>query len=123
MQTSRPYLIRAMYEWIVDNDLTPYILVDAVNEDAIVPEKFIEDDKILLNVSPQATTGLALGNNNIVFDARFSGKPMEVSFPVGAVLAIYAKENGRGMMFSEDEEGGTHPEPDKPGKPNLKLVT
>lgn len=109
MKTSRPYLIRAMHEWIIDCDLTPYALVDANHADVIIPGEYIEDGKILLNVSPGATQNLNLGNEFVLFSARFNGKAMEVSFPVEAVLAIYAKENGRGMMFKGDAfdmEGG-----------------
>lgn len=103
MKTSRPYLIRAMHEWILDCDLTPYALVDANHADVIIPNEYIEDGKILLNVSPGATQNLNLGNDFVLFSARFNGKSMEVSFPVEAVLAIYAKENGRGMMFKGDD--------------------
>ena len=103
MKTSRPYLIRAMHEWIIDSDLTPYALVDANHSDVVIPRDYIEDGKILLNVSPGATQNLNLGNEFVLFSARFNGKAMEVSFPVEAVLAIYAKENGRGMMFKGDE--------------------
>lgn len=103
MKTSRPYLIRAMHEWIIDCDLTPYALVDANHADVIIPVEYVEDGKILLNVSPGATQNLNLGNEFVLFSARFNGKAMEVSFPVEAVLAVYAKENGRGMMFKEDE--------------------
>lgn len=103
MKTSRPYLIRAMHEWIIDCDLTPYALVDANHADVIIPRDYIDDGKILLNVSPGATQNLNLGNEFVIFSARFSGKSMEVSFPVEAVLAVYAKENGRGMMFKDDE--------------------
>jgi stringent starvation protein B len=95
MTPSRPYLIRAMYDWIVDNGLTPYIVVDATMEGVQVPVEYVEDGRIVLNVSPQACRGLHLENDRVVFSARFSG------------LANYAKENGKGMVFSEDEyEGG-----------------
>jgi len=105
MKTSRPYLIRAMHEWIIDCDLTPYALVDANHADVIIPRDYIEDGKILLNVSPGATQNLNLGNEFVIFSARFGGKAMEVSFPVESVLAIYAKENGRGMMFKDEGTG------------------
>ena len=112
MKSSRPYLIRAMHEWIIDCDLTPYALVDANHADVIIPRDYIEDGKILLNVSPGATQNLNLGNEFVIFSARFSGKAMEVSFPVESVLAIYAKENGRGMMFKDEgadlENGQTY---------------
>lgn len=128
MNSSRPYLIRALYEWIIDNNMTPYILVNAMAEGARVPEQFIEDGKIILNISPNATQELILGNQFIEFSARFSGAGMMVSVPSMSVLAIYARENGQGMMFSE-EEGGDEPSPtgpaDGPGegkKPTLTIV-
>jgi stringent starvation protein B len=128
MNSSRPYLIRALYEWIVDNKMTPYILVNAMDEGVRVPEQFIEDGKIVLNTSPNATQGLILANQFIEFSARFSGAEMMVSVPTMSVLAIYARENGQGMMFAE-EEGGDEPTPTSPGdsptegkKPTLTLV-
>lgn len=128
MNSSRPYLIRALYEWIVDNTMTPYLLVNAMDENVRVPEKFIEDGKIVLNVSPNATQQLILGNQFIEFSARFSGSEMMVSVPTMSVLAIYARENGQGMMFAE-EDGGDGPGPDGPDdtppedkKPTLTLV-
>ena len=96
-------MIRAMHEWIVDSGLTPYALVETNHDNVVVPTEFIEDNKILLNVSPNATQNLNLGNEYILFHARFNGVSMEVSFPIDAVMAIYAKENGRGMMFKEDD--------------------
>lgn len=128
MNSSRPYLIRALYEWIVDNTMTPYLLVNAMDENVRVPEKFIEDGKIVLNVSPNATQQLILGNQFIEFSARFSGSEMMISVPTMSVLAIYARENGQGMMFAE-EDGGDGPDPDSPDdtptedkKPTLTLV-
>ena len=96
-------MIRAMHEWIVDSDLTPYALVDASHANVVIPQEYVEDGKILLNVSPGATQNLNLGNDFVLFQARFNGISMEVSFPVDSVIAIYAKENGRGMMFKDDE--------------------
>ena len=128
MNSSRPYLIRALYEWIVDNDMTPYILVDAMAEGVRVPEQFIEDGKIVLNINQSATQDLILGNQLIEFSARFSGAEMVVSVPTMSVLAIYSRENGQGMMFAE-EEGGDEPSPTSPGdgptegkKPTLTIV-
>ncbi len=114
MVSSRPYLIRAMHEWIIDSDLTPYVLVDANYQDVVIPLEYVEDGKILLNISPGATQHLNLGNEFVIFSARFSGKAMEVSFPVGAALAVYAKENGRGMMFNTDGSDDSPP-PSGPG--------
>lgn len=107
MRPSRPYMIRAMHEWIIDSELTPYALVDATHANVVIPTEYVEDGKILLNVSPSATQNLNLGNEFILFHARFHGVSMEVSFPIDAVMAIYAKENGRGMMFKDDESTAT----------------
>ncbi len=124
MTPNQPYLLRAIYEWIVDNEMTPYLLVNAENDYAHVPRQYVENGKIVLNLSPMAVNTLELGNDYISFNARFAGKAMDVSFPVAAVLAIYAKENGQGMVFNEAEDETPPPEPDpeKPGKPKLKLV-
>ncbi len=111
MTSSRPYLIRALYEWIVDNGFTPYMMVDSTSEDVLVPRAFIENGRIILNISPDATHSLLLGNDSITFNARFSGTAMDVVVPVGSVLAIYAKENGQGMMFGEQDESPTDPQP------------
>lgn len=122
MVSSRPYLIRAMHEWIIASDLTPYVLVDANYKDVVIPIEYVEDGKILLNISPGATQHLNLGNEFIIFSARFSGKAMEVSFPIEAALAVYAKENGRGMMFNtdgtDDEPPPSDPNPDDPVSPD-----
>lgn len=107
MSSSRPYLVRAMYDWVVDNGLTPYVLVDALYDGVAVPEQYIKDGRIVLNVSPKAIHGYHQDNNWILFNGRFSGQPMDVNIPIPAVLAIYAKENGQGMMFDPDEEQST----------------
>lgn len=124
MTPSQPYLVRAIYEWIVDNELTPYVLVNAENDAIHVPRQYVENGKIVLNLGPIAVNNLDMANDYITFNARFGGKAMDVSFPVSSVLAIYAKENGQGMVFneSEDENPPPEPEPDKPGRPSLKLV-
>lgn len=112
MTPSRPYLIRALYEWIVDNGQTPYVLVDAEDEQVVVPRQFVDGGKIVLNINPSAVQNLELGNGFVELDARFSGTPMHVSVPVMSVLAIYARENGKGMVFTEEEGGGDEPPPD-----------
>ncbi|TRX03835.1 ClpXP protease specificity-enhancing factor [Candidatus Methylobacter oryzae] len=125
MTSLKPYLIRSIYEWIIDNSLTPHLLVDAENTSAILPQEFIEDGKIVLNIRPEAIQGLSLGNEEIEFNARFSGKPMHIVTPVTAVLAIYAKENGKGMIFDQEEHDDNEPPPPekKPAaKPNLRIV-
>lgn len=121
LSSSQPYLLRAIYEWIVDNSLTPYILVDASNDDVQVPRQFVENGKIVLNIAPRAVSNLQLSNQQVLFNARFSGQPMEVMLPIHAVLAIYAKENGQGMVFNEGTEP-PEPEPGGPSKPTLRLV-
>lgn len=130
MSSSRPYLIRALYEWIVDNNFTPYMLVDTAAESVLVPRAFVENGRIILNVSPDATHSLILGNDSITFNARFSGAAMDVLIPVGSVLAIYARENGQGMMFGDQEDdpppADTGDDQETPAsqakKPNLKIV-
>ena len=123
MTSSRPYLVRALYEWIVVNDLSPYLLVDATVSGVQAPAEFSIKNKIVFNLAPQSVKDLNLGNETINFNARFSGKSLNIVVPVAAVLAIYAKENGRGMVFSDDDEA-TPPEPSKSdnAKANLKLV-
>lgn len=128
MTSSQPYLIRAIYDWIIDNNFTPYLLVNAENEYAMIPREYVEDGKIVLNINPSAISDLQLGNDYIMFNARFSGKAMEVSIPIIAILAIYARENGQGMMFDENTNNLTPTPPDdntppeKPKKPQLKVV-
>jgi len=119
----KPYLILAVYEWIIDNDLTPYLLVNAEYPNTVIPQQLIEDGKIILNISPQAIQGLSLGNADVTFNARFSGKPMHIIVPISAVLAIYAQENGKGMVFDQDDDGETPPPEKKPpSKPTLRIV-
>jgi stringent starvation protein B len=123
MTSLKPYLIRSIYEWIVDNQLTPHLLVDAENTDAILPQDYIEEGKIVLNIRPEAIQGLTLGNEEIQFNARFSGNPMHIVTPTTAVLAIYAKENGKGMIFDPEEYNDNTPPPDKKHtKPKLRVV-
>lgn len=100
----RPYLLRAMHEWITDNNQTPYIVVDASFEHVEVPREFVEDGKIILNVSYSAANALELGNEWLMFQARFSGRAQSLSMPVQAVLAIYSKETGQGIIFEEEED-------------------
>ena len=128
MTSLKPYLIRSIYEWIVDNNLTPHLLVDADHSAAILPVDFIEDGKIVLNIRPEAIHGLLLGNENVEFNARFSGRPTHIVAPIPAILAIYAKENGKGMVFDPEEENDDNetpppqPEPRVVKKPQLKIV-
>ena len=103
MTSSRPYLLRAMYEWIVDNGMTPYILVDTKNDQVIIPRQFEEDGKIVLNLGPTAVQSLDLGIEAVSFDARFDGSSLDVFVPMEYVLAIYTRENGQGMMFADED--------------------
>lgn len=96
--STRPYLIRALYEWCTDNGLTPYVAV-RVDDSVQVPREYVKDGEIVLNISFDATSALQLGNDYIEFKARFGGKPREILVPVGRVIAIYARENGQGMAF------------------------
>lgn len=99
MTSNKPYFIRALFDWIVDNDLTPHLLVDAMHPDVEVPQEFVNGGRIILNISPKACRGLHLDNDRIIFTAKFSGQTTQISLAPGAVLAVYAKENGRGMEF------------------------
>ena len=98
MTSSRPYLVRAFNEWILDNDCTPYIVVDAGVQGVQVPAEHVANGQIVLNISPGAVRGLVIGNSALEFSARFGGVPMQVFIPLQAVMAIYAKENGEGMV-------------------------
>lgn len=126
MTSNRPYLVRALYEWLVDNELTPYLLVDAAYNGVQVPDNYVEDGRIVLNITPGAVRDLSLGNDLISFSARFGGQPHNIFLPPSAVLGIYARENGKGMLFPEEEgEPEPPPEPSKDGKPSrptLKVV-
>jgi len=110
MTSNRPYLLRAIYDWITDNNLTPYVLVDAAREGVRVPPQVIKNGQVVLNLAMRAVANLDLGNDWISFQARFSGVSHNIHIPVQAVLALYAQENGQGMMFPADE-GGDNPPP------------
>lgn len=125
MTSNRPYLIRAIYEWIIDNGMTPYLLVMADQPGVIVPQDFAEDGKIILNISPTAVHQFEVSDETVSFSARFSGHPMQVVVPVNCASALYARENGQGMVFPE-ETSDQPPEPDPEKKnterPSLKIV-
>lgn len=121
MTSSRPYIIRSLYAWIIDNDATPYLMVDAGYEGTLVPMEYVdESNQIVLNVSPTACQDLSIGNAYIEFSARFSGKSMHVTVPVGAVMGIYARENGQGMIFGQEPGGDLPPQPDGDPSPEDK---
>lgn len=103
MTPRRPYMLRAFYEWLVDNDLTPHLVVSATLPGVRVPEEFVQDGQIILNIAPRAVGNLELGNEAITFNARFGGRPHSVIVPLYAVQAIYARENGAGTMFEPEE--------------------
>jgi stringent starvation protein B len=115
MTSNRPYLVRAMYEWIADNGLTPYLLVDAGVEGVNVPTQAVKDGRVVLNIAGRAVAQLELGNDEVRFMARFSGVSQSVRVPVAAILAIYAQETGQGMMLPQGDEDGTPPPSDGPG--------
>jgi stringent starvation protein B len=122
MSSNRPYLLRAIYDWITDNNLTPYVLVDATREGVRVPPQVVKNGQVVLNLAMRAVANLDLGNEWISFQARFSGVSHAILIPVQAVLALYAQENGQGMMFPAEEGGGTpppspEPPPDDGGAP------
>lgn len=145
MTSSRSYIARALYEWILDNDCTPYILVDAYRRGVEVPQEFVKDGQIVLNISPTAVRALNIGNDYIMFDGRFGGRALTITVPVPALMAIYAQENGQGMVFEaelldeqeevegfedgvsdgvsdEDPDKAPPQPPKKPGRPHLKVV-
>lgn len=102
MTPRRPYLVRAMYEWLLDNQLTPHLAVDADYPGCQVPWQFVQDGQIILNISPSAVTNFTADNDAVQFNARFSGNPHRVIVPMGAILALYARENGAGSMFEPE---------------------
>jgi stringent starvation protein B len=114
MSSNRPYLLRAIYDWISDNDLTPYILVDAAFAGVRVPPQVVKNGQVVLNLATRAVANLDLGNEWINFQARFSGVSQVIQIPVQSVLALYAQENGQGMMFPAEGEGGDTPPPSEP---------
>ena len=105
--STRPYLIRALYEWCTDNGFTPYVAV-AADDSVQVPREYVKDGEIVLNISFDATSSLKLGNEFIEFKARFAGTPREIMVPVGQVLAIFARENGQGMAFPRTSPKATN---------------
>jgi stringent starvation protein B len=106
LSSSKPYLIRALHEWIVDNGLTPYLMVNAEEPGTRVPRQFVKEGQIILNTSPSAVSHLQMTNSFVQFSASFGGTPFEVLMPIASILAIYARENGQGMFFGDDTPGG-----------------
>lgn len=108
-------MLRALYEWILENDCTPYVLVNAMADNVEVPQQFVKNGQIVLNVSPVAVTELNLSNDSMQFNGRFGGIPLDVFVPMSAIMGIYSRENGQGMMF--DPEDDPNPEPPKKNGP------
>ncbi len=107
--TTKPYLMRAIYEWALDNGFTPQVLIATDRSGVVVPRQYVKDNQIVLNIHPQSVSGLDLGNELLWCSTRFAGKSMEITAPVSAVLAIYAQENGQGIVFHDDDNGITPP--------------
>lgn len=130
MTSNKPYMVRAFYDWIADNELTPYIVVNADIPGTQVPQDFVKDGQIVLNISPSACGRMDMNLVDISFEARFGGVPQRLVVPYGAVLAIYARENGAGTVFDVEEEPeveAASPPPEAPppppkGRPNLKVI-
>ena len=122
MNSSKPYILRALHEWISDNNCTPLVLVNSKAEDLQIPHGIDEDGKVVLNVSYGATKNLELSNEGIMFEARFSGVSQNLYLPIHSILAIYARENGQGMMFGDADEDEL-PEPPPPEAPKQKKKT
>lgn len=101
--STRPYLLRAFYSWIIDSNLTPHLVVNATSPDVKVPKEYIEDNRIVLNIAPDAIDRFVIGNEWVEFSASFSQVVERVTFPISEVVAIYAGENGKGMVFGEDD--------------------
>lgn len=127
--SSKPYVIRAIYDWIVDNNCTPHLLVDAEAEGVEVPQDYVTDGQIVLNVSPSAVVNLQLSNDSVSFSGRFGGVPVDITVPLDGVIGIYARENGQGMIFDEEsdldfdpEPPETDPTPTPSDRPSLRLV-
>ncbi|PMR68782.1 ClpXP protease specificity-enhancing factor [Halomonas heilongjiangensis] len=116
MQSSRPYLARALYQWLLDNELTPYIVVDAEQPGVEVPRQFVQNGQIVLNMAPTAVRDLFMENEALGFSARFGGQPMRIMVPISALVAIYARENGVGMVFGHEPvlPESAKPEADEP---------
>ena len=139
MTSNKPYLIRALYEWLVDNDATPHIMVDTTFADVMIPAGIDKDGQVVLNIATRAVQGLEMENTHIAFTARFSGASQNIYIPIQAVMAIYSMEDGQGMMFAEETSATPPLQPEEPSadkktlkkdpqekpkkkKPGLKIV-
>ena len=130
MRSSKPYLIRGLYEWLLDNEVTPYILIDTSCEGVVVPKGLAIDTKLVLNLAPSAISKLEMTNEYLSFSARFGSVAQDIYCPIDSILAIYAQENGEGMMFTpESDEASVASEAAdntsqsrKQSRPGLKVV-
>ncbi len=128
MKPQRPYLLKALYEWIVDSDEVPYILVDATVAGVQVPEQHVQDGQIVLNLGPSAVRDLFMDDQHVACGGRFGGRHFDIHLPMASILAIYARDTRQGMVFPDEEQllGVAANEGDKPddegGKPTLRLV-
>ncbi len=132
--SQRPYLVRAMHEWMTESGKTPHLVIDVTVAGVQVPTQHIHDDKIVLNCSYSATRNLQLGNDGIEFEARFNGTPHRICAPMESVLGIYARESGEGMLFSEHgaadgklkpavtDDDDQEPPPAGPGRSHLRVI-
>ena len=117
---TRPYMVRALYQWIEDNELTPYLMVDATADNVQIPREHVQDGRIVLNIASRATGNMSMGNDYINFSARFGGVSQEIWVPLAAVLGIYAKENSQGMFFDPNEYDDYVPEDDTSSSSSAK---
>ena len=125
MTSSKPYLVRALYEWILDNNTTPYILVDTSSDQVLIPQGIASDGKVVLNLAPTAIQNLEMTNEHVSFSARFNGVAEDLYCPISALMAIYARENGEGMMFPAEESDDIterSTKDDKPKGPTLTVI-
>jgi stringent starvation protein B len=120
---TRPYIVRALYQWIEDNALTPYLMVDATAENVQIPTEHVQDGRIVLNIASRATGNMSIENDYIHFSARFSGVSQDIWVPLIAVLGIYAKENSQGMFFDPNEYDNYQPEDDASGSSSKQNPT
>lgn len=120
LPSNRPYLVRAIYEWLTDNAQTPHLIVDADYADVEVPQHLVENGQIVLNIGPTAVRDLDLANDAISFSARFSGRSVPMYVPIGAVMGLISRESGNGMFFRPKEQA---PEDDEPPPPQKKAPT
>ena len=122
---TRPYLVRAIYEWINDNAFTPYLLINAEEKGVFVPQQYIKDGQIVLNIAPHAVHQLLMDNTAIGFSARFGGVPQQVYVPMRAIMGLYARENGQGLFFDVNEyaqetDDDTNPSPETTSSPETE---